>query len=148
MPPTLIGVPVAAAPVFAPQDGAARAVVADSIRLPAKSRVVFMVSPPISRLYAAAVFLSLPVMKRAQRSPIIMAGALVLPDTRVGMIELSPTRRPVTPRTRNWSSTTAMRSLSGPLLAVPTGGNTVLADWRTKARRVGKEGRSRWSPDH
>jgi hypothetical protein len=36
----------------------------------------------------------LPKMKRAARSPIIIVGASVLPETRRGMIDASATRRP------------------------------------------------------
>jgi hypothetical protein len=36
-------------------------------------------------------------MKRAARSAIIMTGALVLPDTNVGIIEASVTRNSYTP---------------------------------------------------
>ena len=52
-------------------------------------------------------------------SAIITTGALVLPDTSVGMIEQSTTRRPRTPCTRNRSSTTAIASR--PMLQVPDG---------------------------
>ena len=52
-------------------------------------------------------------------SPIMMAGALVLPEVSVGMIEASATRSPSMPRTRSRSSTTAMASW--PILQVPTG---------------------------
>jgi hypothetical protein len=52
-------------------------------------------------------------------SPIIIAGALVLPDVSVGMIEASATRRPAIPWTRSWASTTAIGS--DPILQVPTG---------------------------
>jgi hypothetical protein len=52
-------------------------------------------------------------------SPIIIDGALVLPDVSVGMIEASATRRPAMPWTRSWASTTAIGS--DPILQVPTG---------------------------
>src|SRR5262245_723590 len=52
-------------------------------------------------------------------SPIMIEGALVLPEVSVGMIEASATRSPVTPRTCKWSSTTAIASK--PILQVPTG---------------------------
>ena len=52
-------------------------------------------------------------------SPIMIDGALVLPEVRLGMIDASATRRPSMPRTRNWSSTTAIGS--EPILQVPTG---------------------------
>ena len=56
---------------------------------------------------------------RAAFSPIMIEGALVLPDVSVGMIEASATRRPEMPWTRRRSSTTAIGSL--PILQVPTG---------------------------
>jgi len=52
-------------------------------------------------------------------SPIMIDGALVLPDVSVGMIEASATRRPAMPWTRSWASTTAIGS--DPILHVPTG---------------------------
>ncbi len=55
----------------------------------------------------------------AHLSPIMMAGALVLPEMTVGMIEQSATRRLPTPFTRSRSSTTAMGS--EPILQVPQG---------------------------
>ena len=58
---------------------------------------------------------------RAAFSPIIIDGALVLPEVSVGMIEASATRKPDIPRTRRRSSTTAAASLSLPILQVPTG---------------------------
>ena len=52
-------------------------------------------------------------------SPIMMVGALVLPPIRVGITEASTTRRPSSPCTFSFASTTAIASL--PILAVPTG---------------------------
>src|SRR5207248_4514776 len=52
-------------------------------------------------------------------SPIIIDGALVLPDVSVGMIEASAIRRPAIPWTRSWASTTAIGS--DPIVQVPTG---------------------------
>ena len=40
-------------------------------------------------------------------SPIMIVGAFVLPETSVGMIDASTTRRPSMPRTRRRASTTA-----------------------------------------
>src|ERR1700730_18659677 len=60
-------------------------------------------------------------MKAATRSAIIMVGALVLPPTSVGITEASTTRSPCRPRTRQRWSTTAIGSLAGPILQVPTG---------------------------
>lgn len=57
-------------------------------------------------------------MIRPQRSPIIIDGALVLPEVMVGMIAALARRRPVTPRTRSWGSTTAWGSV--PMRQVPT----------------------------
>lgn len=54
-------------------------------------------------------------MKSAARSPIMIAGALVLPVTRVGMTEVSATRTLLNSRTRNCSSTTL------PIMQVPDG---------------------------
>ena len=56
-------------------------------------------------------------IKSAARNPIIIAGPLVLPDTSVGMIDVSATRSPSTPRTRSLGSTTAVGST--PMRAVP-----------------------------
>src|ERR1700712_893072 len=52
-------------------------------------------------------------------SPIMMDGALVLPEVSVGMIDASATRNPSMPCTRSSLSTTAMGSK--PILQVPTG---------------------------
>ena len=52
-------------------------------------------------------------------SPIMMAGALVLPEVMTGMIEASATRSPSMPWTRSLSSTTAIGSR--PILQVPVG---------------------------
>lgn len=66
-------------------------------------------------------------------SAIITTGALVLPDTSVGMIEQSTTRRPGTPCTRSRSSTTA--SGSAPILHVPDGWKIVAPYARANASR-------------
>ena len=52
-------------------------------------------------------------------SPIMIDGALVLPDVSVGMIEASAIRSPGMPWTRSWESTTAIGS--DPILQVPIG---------------------------
>ena len=44
----------------------------------------------------------------------------LLPEVMTGMIDASATRKPSTPRTRSWSSTTAVGSLAGPIRQVPT----------------------------
>jgi len=49
-------------------------------------------------------------MIRDAFSPIMIDGALVLPEVSVGMIDASATRRLSMPHTRNWSSTTAIGS--------------------------------------
>ena len=58
-------------------------------------------------------------MRSAAFSPIIILGALVFPETWVGIIEASATLRPLIPWTRSLWSTTAI--LSFPILQVPTG---------------------------
>src|SRR3954463_15526385 len=57
----------------------------------------------------------------AQRLPIIMAGALVLPALMFGMAERSQTRNALTPRTRNRASSTAIGSPLVPMRHVPLG---------------------------
>ena len=52
-------------------------------------------------------------------TPIIIAGALVFPDTISGMIEQSAMRSPSTPRTRRRGSTTERSSV--PIRQVPVG---------------------------
>ncbi|MCY1216284.1 hypothetical protein D9M72_281560 [compost metagenome] len=59
------------------------------------------------------------LIRSAAFSPIMIAGALVLPPTSVGITEASATRSPSRPRTRSSGSTTAMSSI--PILQVPTG---------------------------
>ena len=61
----------------------------------------------------------------------MIAGALVLPPTILGMIEQSATRSPSTPRTRSAGSTTARSS--SPILQVPTGWKIVAPKRRTNA---------------
>ena len=59
----------------------------------------------------------------------MMAAALVLPDTMVGMIDPSAMRRPCSPRTFSFSSTTAAASL--PMRQVPVGWKMVMPVSRT-----------------
>lgn len=54
-------------------------------------------------------------------SAIIKVGEFVLPDVIVGMTEASTTLNPRIPWTFKRSSTTAILSLDGPILHVPTG---------------------------
>ncbi|MCY1537956.1 hypothetical protein D9M68_734760 [compost metagenome] len=61
-------------------------------------------------------------------------GLLVLPLVMVGITPASTTRRPATPRTRRWLSTTAMASSARPIFVVPTGWKMVLA--MSPARRA------------
>src|SRR6218665_73459 len=65
-------------------------------------------------------------------SAIITMGALVLPETSVGIAEPSITRRPAMPCTRRRASTTASGSL--PMRQVPTGWKMVAPWWRQKSR--------------
>ncbi|MCY1384742.1 hypothetical protein D9M69_730360 [compost metagenome] len=51
----------------------------------------------------------------------MMVGALVLPPTKVGMMDASTTRSPSIPCTLNCESTTAMGSSAGPILQVLVG---------------------------
>src|SRR5699024_3259096 len=60
-------------------------------------------------------------MNSDARSATMMMGALVLPDTSVGMMDASTTRKPWTPCTLSSWSTTAMASDRGPIFAVPEG---------------------------
>lgn len=62
-----------------------------------------------------------PMIMSAQRSPSIMAGALVLPALMSGTADMSQTLSPLTPRTRIRASRTASGSPSGPMRAVPAG---------------------------
>ena len=57
-------------------------------------------------------------MMSAQRSPIMIVAALVLPEVTAGMTEASATRSPGTPCTLRDGSTTAIRSM--PIRQVPT----------------------------
>ncbi len=67
-------------------------------------------------------------IRRAACSPIIIAGAFVLPPVMLGMIEASATRSPSMPRTRRSGSTTARSSV--PIRQVPTA-------WYTDVTRLG-----------
>ena len=68
-------------------------------------------------------------INRAAFSPIMIDGALVLPEVSVGMIEASATRSPARPRTRSWSSTTAEAILTWTTsAAIPADGVTVFAE--------------------
>ena len=58
-------------------------------------------------------------MNSAAFSPIMMAGALVLPLTITGMTDASATRSPAMPWTMSRASTTAIGSV--PMRQVPTG---------------------------
>src|SRR3546814_19931197 len=71
---------------------------------------------------AAAAFLLLRMMSAAFMAT-AMPGALVLPDTMVGMMEVSTTRSPSTTRTRSEGSTTELAS--GPIRQVPPIGTDV-----------------------
>ncbi|MCY1240805.1 hypothetical protein D9M72_536700 [compost metagenome] len=63
----------------------------------------------------------------------MMVGAFRLPVTILGMIEASTTRRPDSPCTRPWLSTTAIGSEASPILQVQDGCSAVSACSRTKA---------------
>ena len=67
-----------------------------------------------------------PRIMSAAFSASISTEALRLADGMVGMIEASITRRLSSPRTRSWSSTTAVRSLSGAIRQVPMRWNVVV----------------------
>ena len=67
-------------------------------------------------------------MRSAAFSPIMMAGALVFALTMLGMMLASATRRPLMPFTFRVGSTTAVGSETEPILQVPTGWYTVIAD--------------------
>ena len=56
----------------------------------------------------------------------MMQAALVLPDTTVGMIEASATRRPSMPCTLSVASTTLRGRLAGPIVQVLVGWKIVL----------------------
>jgi hypothetical protein len=64
---------------------------------------------------------SRPRIRSATFSAIMMTGALMLPPTKSGVTEASTTRKPSIPKTRSSPSTTAVLSLSVPILQVPSG---------------------------
>lgn len=70
----------------------------------------------------------LALIRLAQCSPIIIAGAFVFPPVIPGMIDASATRSPSMPRTRSSGSTTARSSV--PIRQVPTA-------WYTEVARFG-----------
>lgn len=101
-------------PISRVKKGAATSVAAPFLR-PIYNRLVGSAKSALSRtLYCKAAF-----TKSAARSPIMMLGALVLPETRRGMMLASATHKPSTPCTFNVGSTTASASL--PMRHVPTG---------------------------
>ena len=61
------------------------------------------------------------VRNSAQRNPSIIAGADVFPELLLGNAERSQTLRFSIPLTLNFESSTAILSLSAPILAVPEG---------------------------
>ena len=69
-------------------------------------------------------------------SAIIMVGALVLPDVIVGITEASITRKPSTPMTRRWASTTALAFVRRSHL----GGSHRMEDRRCVRPEGGKQG--------
>src|SRR5436853_5634808 len=73
-------------------------------------------------------------------SPIITQAALVLPETTVGMIDASATRRPSKPRRRRRSSTTAVTS--EPMRQVEVGWNTVVPFCRANSRYLHRSAHS------
>ena len=60
-------------------------------------------------------------LRSAAFSPIMIVGALVLPEISRGMIEASATRSPSTPLTLRSGVTTLVSSSAGPIAQVPTG---------------------------
>src|SRR4029077_6512720 len=72
-------------------------------------------------------------IQSAARSPIIMQVRLVLARTIFGITEASTTRNPSMPRTREYWSTTASLSESGPIFAVVVGWKIVVQLFRTNS---------------
>ena len=77
-------------------------------------------------------------------SAIIMVGAAVLPEVMVGITDASITRNPAIPRKRKRPSNTAIGSLSGPILTVPTGWKMVEATAPAPIAR--SSSLTRWAP--
>ena len=84
-----------------------------------KSKIPDLPPKPVTPLQLHTPYTRSSITIRAAFSPIMIEGALVLPDVSVGMIDASAMRRPEMPWTRRRSSTTASGSL--PILQVPTG---------------------------
>ena len=77
----------------------------------------FITTPPASAIFSA----------------VIKVGKFVLAQGTTGNTEASTTRRPCTPLTRPWVSTTAIGSSARPMRQVQEACQTPIADLRTKA---------------
>ena len=74
-------------------------------------------SPPLTLLSVTKPQSSF--IKSEPFSAIMMVGALMLPDTMLGMMDASITLNPSIPWTRNRGLTTDVGSEAGPILALP-----------------------------